>query len=86
MQFWQLTPRESQDLIEAYEERALEESKELIAGAWFTALYTRAKKMPRLEEALRGLGRKQQSPEDMLAKVRAAAKILGGEVRTHGGN
>ena len=50
--FWEMTPREVNATIEAYVWRAQQEYKSQTAQAWHTAMMTRAKRIPPLNQIL----------------------------------
>lgn len=52
LEFWELTPRETYQTIEAYVWRDRQNQKKQIAQAWRIAALTRARKLPNLKTVL----------------------------------
>jgi len=51
-EFWQMTPNETWQTIEAYGWRLNQQRREAISMAWLTAALTRAKRLPKLAQLL----------------------------------
>lgn len=89
-EFWEITPYEISLIIKAKNQAKEEETKEKIAVAYMTALWTAqwfSKKKPKpLDEILQIKHKKQMSDEEMLAQVRNLNAIFGGEVVKTSGN
>ena len=79
--FWGLTPFQTQLLIEAHGERLKDEFESLIAAGWHTAVFSRAKTIP----PLRSLFRREPDPtqindgddDDQIAAKQMMAAMLG---------
>lgn len=89
-EFWELTPYEMSLIIKAKNQAKEEETKEKIAVAYMTALWTAqwfSKRKPKpLDEILQLKTKKEMSDEEMLAQVRNLNAIFGGEVVKTSGN
>lgn len=64
--------------IEAYSDRQIAEGKERLTMAYLTAAWSRANKLPKLEQILKKMDKaskpdKEQTPEEMLAMLNAWA-------------
>ncbi len=80
------TPDELEILATAAAENKVERLKLIITHAYYTAAFSRAKKLPRLKSLLDKIVKRQQkqkgmSDEAMLARVKAMNALLGGEVK-----
>lgn len=67
--FWRSTPFQTRLFIEAANSRNSLETQRAMWAAWHAAAFSRVKKMPSLEEALRaidGRKRKTMTPDEML--------------------
>lgn len=89
-EFWELTPYEISIIIKAKNQAREEETKEKIAVAYMTALWTAqwfSKKKPKpLDEILQIKQKKEMSDQEMLAQVKNLNAIFGGEVVRESGN
>lgn len=77
-----MTPYELNLHIEAYNECMKFEQEERITAAYLTALWGRVRKMPKLKDVLKRQQTKSQTPEQMLAKIRAMNAAMGGETKS----
>lgn len=75
-----MTPFELNLLLETYVEKEEKKTEYMITMAWLTANYTRADKLPSLEEVLGKKKQKEpQSAEQMFAMVKLMNAALGGD-------
>jgi hypothetical protein len=68
-EFWRSTPFQTLNRIEAASERRLADYRVMMFGAWHSAYFHRVKKMPRFDDAVRGIDgkkRKPMSPDELL--------------------
>lgn len=73
-------PSELNILLEVYIEQENKKTENMITMAWLTANYTRADKLPSLEEVLGKTKKKEaQSAEQMFAMVKLMNAALGGD-------
>ncbi len=66
--FWDMTPRETEVVIDAYVDKKELEGKEMRAHAWMVAALSRSKKMPELDKFLDPP--KPKTPEEIEADKR----------------
>ncbi|TLN02801.1 phage tail assembly chaperone [bacterium] len=78
--FWDMTPAELIIYAEATNEKEKDRFKQIITGAWLSAAYARAKKIPELNEVMRKLDRREMTDEELLEQIKALNAALGGEV------
>ena len=78
-EFWRMTPYEFFLCIESYAEVEEERSKQLIAQAYYTEVFARMKKLPKLKDLLKDK-KKKQTTDEMLATVKKLNAMFGGEV------
>ena len=79
--FWRMTPYEFFLYIESYAEVEEERSKQLIAQAYYTEVFARMKKLPKLEKILNSTKpKKKQTDEEMLEVVKKLNSMFGGEI------
>lgn len=78
-----MTPHELNLHIEAYSERLRQEQNDGITLAYLGAYWNRVKRMPGLNNILGKTEKKiEQTPEQMLAAVKAMHAAMGGETKT----
>lgn len=82
--FWSLTPRELSLMFEAAAERSKREHNNNAWLAWHVAALTRAQKFPKLKDLLHRDRSKPQTPDQMIAILRALNAAHGGEDLTKG--
>lgn len=79
--FYVMTPAELSTLIDIYNRKQKQRHDEMVTVAYLSAYYNRVKKMPNIKDIL---GKKQteteQSPSDLLNKLKELNAQLGGEV------
>lgn len=86
LEFWEFTPYEFFQVVEAYNQRYEEEAEEKICLAYMTAALVRCKKMPTLKRVLEDAKKKQfkksepMSDKAMLNTVKALNAALGGTI------
>lgn len=78
-EFWRMTPYEFFLCIESYAEVEEERSKQLIAQAYYTEVFARMKKLPKLKDLLKDK-KKKQTTDEMLATVKKLNAMFGGEI------
>lgn len=66
--------------IDNQQEREEAHQQEVVFSAWLTAAYTRAKKLPDINQILRTTEPREMTDEEMLEKVKLLNAMLGGEV------
>lgn len=79
-EFWTLTPYESMLWCRAVAERDGADYKRTLAGAWYSAAFTRQKKLPKLAKIM-GDDPKPQTAETLKRKAKALAAVFGGQWR-----
>lgn len=80
--FWDITPAELNILLEADYENKLYEAKNRIIQAYYTASLQRCKKMPKLQNILKDMDKKDKKPmtaNQMLDVVKQLNAAFGGE-------
>lgn len=82
-EFNELTPRELWLIVEAHNERLRLEQEAMLSHAYTTARLHRAQKLPSFKEILEAARSNtrqvQQTPQQMLAAVKAMNAFFGGE-------
>lgn len=76
-----MTPYELNLHIDAYNDHMKFEQEERVHAAYLTALWGRVKKFPSWENVLKRKPTKQQTPEQMLAMVKALHAAMGGSTK-----
>lgn len=80
-----MTPGELSIYVIAYSNRIKSQQEENILQAYFTATWSRSKKLPNIEKILNKLSPpKEMSNEEMLNKVKMLNAMFGGEVKVDG--
>jgi hypothetical protein len=81
-EFWSLTFAEFMQMVEGYTRRQKREINYHIAGAWYSAMLSRQKQIPKLNSLLQDdtTARKQQSDEEMMTMAKMLNAAFGGEV------
>jgi len=85
-----MTPRDFFDIVHAYNEQMMEESKEKLVLTYVNALWTAQwmygkRKPPKLEKLLGRISKsKPMTAEQMLEKVKQLNALFGGEVKKVG--
>lgn len=84
LDFWELTYAEFYHMMKAHHENLKEEFKDTLRLAWYTAAFTRAKDLPKLETVLADVSdKKKQTSEEMMAMAKMLNATHGGiEVKT----
>lgn len=83
MEFWELTPKEFNLVVEAYQERVKYDYENSVTLAYMTALWTnqwQSKNQPQSLDKILGKTEKKQTPNDMLSEIMKLNASLGGEV------
>lgn len=66
-------------MVEAYVEREKKHHDDLVTQSYLTAYFHRVKKMPKLQTMLLQKP-KEQTPEEMLKRIKALNEKMGGDV------
>lgn len=84
--FWRQTPRSYAAALSGYARRLRIQEQLAVSQAWHTAFYSRSKKLPQLHETLKRLEARHkpkrvtpQTPDEMLAALRAWVTVTGGD-------
>lgn len=70
-EFWNLTPYETGLRLSAYSDHVKEAMEHELVQAWYTAAFSRAKKLPKLDELL-----KSGKPRNLSEEIKAAFASL----------
>jgi hypothetical protein len=80
-EFWMLTPREMNILVNAFAEKQKRESEQQVVIAYLTAYWHRFKRMPNLKEILgQKPTKKPKTAEQMLEDIKRLNASMGGTV------
>lgn len=80
-EFWELTPKELNIIIEVYSEKHRNKLKENITVAFYNAYFQRVKTLSNMElkKILKNIGSQQMTDEEMYGVVKALNSNYGGD-------
>lgn len=84
-EFWKMTMYELKFYIEDYAHKQKQKQRDIITLAYYTAGFSRAKKLPKFERVLKSINKgdkpkKKMTVEEMFEQVKINNSTLGGEV------
>ena len=81
LEFWDYTPKELNIMIEAYQEKCTKELENNIIFAYYTALFSRQKKLSKLSNILKSIRDKSETTAMDANQMYEVAKMVAAKMK-----